>query len=362
MITITKTYLPPIEEYIGHLKDIWQKGWLTNDGDLVKDLADYLRSYLNVPHLRLVANGTLALQIAVKGLVLQGEIIKTPFSHIATTSAIIWEGCDPVFVDIENKSFCIDADLIEAAITERTSAILATHIYGYPCNVDKIEQIARKYQLKIIFDAAHAFGVKLNGRSITEHGDISALSFHATKMFHTAEGGAIVCEDQDLAKRIYLMTRFGHLGEDDYFEVGINAKMSELHAAMGLAVLPMVDRIITRHKIHSEHYTELLASLPLTLPALSPGLEYNYAYYPVIFDSHDTMQRVRDTLQQRGTMPRRYFYPSLNTLPFLRPGLRRSCPISEDISDRILCLPLYYGMSNKDVHMIVDTVVRVLTT
>jgi dTDP-4-amino-4,6-dideoxygalactose transaminase len=360
MIPVTKTYLPPIEDYIGYLKEIWQNGWLTNNGDLSMRLSDKLRSYLGSSHLELVANGTLALQIAIKVLGLKGEIITTPFSYVATTSAILWEGCDPVFVDIEDKSFCIDAEQIEAAITPRTSAILAVHVYGYPCDVMKIGHIAQKHNLKVIYDVAHAFGVRLHGQPITSFGDISALSFHATKLFHTAEGGALVCKDPNLAKRIYLMSKFGHIGEDDYLDVGINAKMSELHAAMGLAVIPQIDEIIACRGEVSSLYTELLASLPLRLPVIPSDAEYNHAYYPVVFESHDTMMHVSSELQKKSIMPRRYFYPSLNLLPYLRPELRISCPVSDDISERVLCLPLYYGMSNEEVRMIADTIVGAL--
>jgi dTDP-4-amino-4,6-dideoxygalactose transaminase len=349
MIPVTKSYLPPIDDYIGHMERIWRTGWLTNNSLLAKELADNLCVYLDVPQIELVANGTLALQIAIRALGLKGEIIATPFSYVATMSAMLWEGCDPVFVDIEDKTFCIDTNLIEAAITERTSAILATHVYGYPCNVAEIERIAGKYNLKVIYDAAHAFGVKLKGQSVVNCGDISALSFHATKLFHTAEGGAIICRDPEIARRVNLMKRFGHIGEDAYSEIGINAKMSELHAAMGLAVLPKVSIIIDYRKKCSGQYTELLASLSLRIPDIPPETEYNYAYYPVVFDSSDTMMRVRKELLDSGIGPRRYFYPSLNTLPYLRPELQCRCRVSEDIANKVLCLPLYFGLERHEI-------------
>jgi dTDP-4-amino-4,6-dideoxygalactose transaminase len=356
MIPVTNAYLPPIDDYVDYLRKIWENGWLTNNGKLSKELNEKLCEYLGVTHLSLLANGTLALQLAIKALELKGEIITTPYSYVATTSAILWEGCDPVFVDIEDNTFCINADLIEAAITERTSAILATHVYGYPCNIAKIDQLARKHNLRVIYDAAHAFGVRLNGQSITGYGDISALSFHATKLFHTAEGGALVCKEDTLVDRIVLMSNFGHIGEDDYFEVGINAKMSELHAAMGLAVLPKVNEIIARRKMCSEQYTSLLSGLPLRLQYIPPGLEYNYAYYPVIFGSHDTMMRVRQALTDNNIGPRRYFYPSLNSLPFLKSDLKSVCPVSEAISSRVLCLPLYAGLQKKEIEFICNIV------
>lgn len=358
MLPVTKTTLPRLEDYTSFLEKIWEKAYITNNGPLVRQLDEDLKNYLGVANLELVANGMLALQLSIKTLGLRGEIITTPYSYVATTNSILWEGCDPVFVDIEDKTFCINPDLIESAITGKTSAIMATHVYGYPCDVVKIQQIADKHGLKVIYDAAHAFGVKLFGKSLLVHGDCSALSFHATKLFHTAEGGALVCKDNEVTKRVSLMKKFGHIGEDDYLDIGINAKMSELHAAMGLCVLPMVDGIIADRKEIFGWYDEQLQGLVLRRPAPPVGLEYNYAYYPVIFPSHDVMMRVRQTLINNDIIPRRYFYPSLNTLPFLKPELRRDCPISEDISSRVLCLPLFVGLSKADVEAICGLIKR----
>ena len=296
--------------------------------------------------------------MAIKALDLKGEIITTPYSYVATTTAILWESCEPVFVDIEDKTFCIDTDQIEEAITERTSAILATHVYGYPCEVNKIERIAQKHGLKVIYDAAHAFGVRLNGQSILSHGDVSVLSFHATKLFHTAEGGAAVCRDENLASQIGLIKKFGHIGEEDYLEVGTNAKMSELHAAMGLCVLPKVDEIIANRRVLTEHYDVRLEGHELIRPLPPEGLEYNYAYYPVIFESHEVMMRARQALIDNSIMPRRYFYPSLNTLPYLRPEWKRPCPVSEDVAMRVLCLPLFYGMEQREIDRICKVVIE----
>lgn len=357
MIPVTKTYLPPLEEYIGQLEKIWQNGWITNNGPMTRELADALRTYLGVQHVELLGNGTLALQVAIKALDLKGEIITTPFSYVATTTAILWENCTPVFVDIEDRTFCIDADKIEAAITERTSAILATHVYGYPCEVDKIDAIARKHDLKVIYDAAHAFGVRLGGQSILAHGDVSALSFHATKLFHTVEGGMLAFRDANVAERARLMKQFGHLGEDDYRGLGINAKMSELHAAMGHCILPRVDELIAARRALSERYDAGLAGLGLVRPRPGPGLEYNYAYYPVAFASYEAMMRVRQALIEGEIMPRRYFHPSLNTLPYLPPEMQRSCPVSESMASRVLALPLYYGLEQREV----DRVCAIIT-
>lgn len=360
MINVSKTFLPSLEEYNAYLKRIWDNGWVTNGAPLVKELTAKLCSYFNSPYLELVANGTMALQLAIKVLGLKGEIITTPYSYIATATAIIWEGCEPIFADIEDQTFCINPDLIESVITERTSAILATHIYGHVCDIDKIQRLADKYNLKVIYDAAHGFGTKINGRQVACHGDISALSFHATKLFHSAEGGAVVCKNEALAKRIGLIKKFGHIGEEDYLELGINAKMSELHAAMGLCVLPKVDEIIANQRGLSEYYDLLLKNYGLNRPRLVKNVTHNYSYYPVLFESHESMMRVRQSLINHGIMPRRYFYPSLNTLPYLRCGIKKSCPISEDVAGRVLCMPLYFGLAQDDVKRICQLVIEAI--
>jgi dTDP-4-amino-4,6-dideoxygalactose transaminase len=354
MIPVTKTTLPPLDEYISYLTGIWETNQLTNNGPLCRELAEQLKVYLNLLHLELVSNGTLALQLAIKALDLQGEIITTPYSYVATTNSILWEGCEPVFVDIEPQTFCINPELIEEAITERTSAILATHVYGYPCDVVKIQKIADKHGIKVIYDAAHAFGVKLNGQSLLRHGNASILSFHATKLFHTAEGGAVVCRDTEISERVSLMKKFGHIGEDDYLDIGINAKMSELHAAMGLCVLPKVENIIALRKECSAWYDKHLEGGLLQRPVPASGLEYNYAYYPVVFPNSEAKQRARQALIDQGVNPRRYFYPSLNTLPFLRPELRRACPVSEGVAERVLSLPLFVGLSKQQVSKVCE--------
>ncbi len=319
-----------------------------------------MRQYLGISHIELVANGTLALQIAIKVLDLKGEIITTPFSYVATANAIVWEGCTPVFVDIDPKTFCIDPELIEAAITKKTSAIMATHVYGYPCDVEKIEEISRKYNLKVVYDAAHCFGVKLHGQSLLVHGDISTLSFHATKLFHTAEGGAVVSRDENVSKRVSVMKRFGHLGEDNYQEIGINAKMSELHAAMGLCMLPLIDQIIDKRRQIATFYDELIEDSKLQHPEVPEGVEYNYNYYPVLFSSHEEMMRARKALMDQDINPRRYFYPSLNTLPYLQQAGTKACPISESAVMQVLCLPLYYELQRDEVVRISKIILGVI--
>lgn len=360
MIPVTKTFLPDFNDFADQLQVAWETSVLTNNGAVIRKLSAALTETLGVENIQLVGNGTLALQLAIKALDLQGEIITTPYSYVATTNAIIWEGCTPVFVDIDPETFCISPDLIEAAITDQTTAILATHVYGYPCDVERIRKIADRHGLKVIYDAAHAFGVRLNGQSLLNYGDCSTLSFHATKLFHTAEGGAVVCKDAATAKRVFLMSKFGHIGEDEYLDLGINAKMSELHAAMGLAVLPKVREIISARKACSSWYDELLAGLGLQRPKVIEGLDYNYAYYPVVFDTHEAMMAARAALHTQEIFPRRYFYPSLNTLPFSSESFRRPCLVSESIAQRVLALPLYYTLSRLDVERITACIERTL--
>jgi dTDP-4-amino-4,6-dideoxygalactose transaminase len=353
MINVTKSVLPPLEEYMLYLKGIWERGQLTNHGPLVLELEEKLRMFLNVKHLYFLSNGTVALQIAIKALNLKGEIITTPFSYVATTSSIVWENCEPIFVDIEPDSLTIDPNLIEDKITENTSAILATHVYGNPCDVLAIQKIANAHNLKVIYDAAHAFGVKYRGSSILEYGDFSTLSFHATKLFHTVEGGAIVTNNPDLAHKASYLRNFGHNGQEEFFGLGINGKNSEFHAAMGLCLLPMVKDIISCRKKISEKYDELLKDLPISKPKIRDFTEYNYAYYPVLFENEKTLLRVRANLNKKGIFPRRYFYPSLSKLPYV---LEQSVPISEDVSKRVLCLPLFPDLRDDQIVEIATTV------
>lgn len=305
MINVTKSFLPPIEEFINKLQSIWDSNQLTNNGPLVKELSAALESYLAMPRIELVSNGTLALQLAIKALGLSGEIITTPFTYVATASAIVWEGCTPVFADIDEKSFCINPALIEPLINHKTSAILATHVYGIPCDVSAIQAVADKHSLKVIYDAAHCFGVMLNGKSILLSGDIATLSFHATKLFHTAEGGAVICRDEAIADRAALMKKFGHIGEEAYMDLGINAKMSELHAAMGLTILPYMGEIITRRKERHLLYKQLLQDTSLQILQIPDNCDYNYSYFPVVFPTATAMQKTREALIANQIYPRR---------------------------------------------------------
>jgi dTDP-4-amino-4,6-dideoxygalactose transaminase len=349
MIQVTKTFLPDFEKYCAVLKRSWNKNWITNNGELVQELEEKLKEFLQVKNLLFCNNGTIVLQMALKAFDITREVITTPFSYVATTNSIIWENSTPVFVDIEPETFCIDADKIEQAITPGTQAIMATHVYGYPCKTEKIEKIAEKYKLKVIYDGAHAFGCIHRGRPLLSYGDISTCSFHATKVFHTVEGGCIITNDDALHEKLKLYRSFGHIG-DDYYSIGINGKNSEFHAAMGICNLERMTDIIAARKKISHYYDELLGSLPLQRPKAPHDFVYNYAYYPVIFESEQKLQKVQLALQKSGINTRRYFYPSLNRLPYLANAAR--CPVSEDIAVRVLCLPLYYDLSKADLNNI----------
>lgn len=353
MINVTKTYLPPFEEYSAILKRAWDKSWITNNGELVQELEQKLKEYLGVKHLWFTSNGTVVLQIALKALNITKEVITTPFSYVATTNAILWEGCTPVFVDVERNTCCVDALKIEAAITENTQAILLTHVYGLPCDIDKIESIAVKHNLKVIYDGAHAFGCNYKGKALLSFGDISTCSFHATKLFHTVEGGSIICNDDELANKLLLYRQFGHIGED-YYSMGINGKNSEFHAAMGLSVLPKIGEIIAKRKQVSELYDSLLNFNEISKPVIPADTFYNYGYYPVIFKNEQIVLQVMEALLQNKVSARRYFYPSLNRLPFL--DKYQPCGISESISSRVLTLPLYDDLAESDTRRIADIV------
>jgi len=354
MINVTKTDLPPLEEYVGYLERIWASNQLTNDGALVRELEEKLKEFLGVKHLFFLSNGTIALQIAIKALALQDEVITTPFSYVATTSSIIWEGCKPVFVDIDPETLCLNPDLVEAAITPHTTAIMAVHVYGHPCDVDRIRTIADRHGIKVIYDAAHAFGVRYKGISLLNYGDISTLSFHATKLFQTGEGGAIVTNEDDLTQRISYMRNFGHKGLEDFFGLGINGKNSEFHAAMGLCLLPRMPEFIEKRKKISELYDTLLKDTSLVRPRLLDGTEYNYAYYPVLFISEQQLLSAKAALNANDIYPRRYFFPALNLLPTINQPV--TMPIAEKVARQVLCLPMYPTLAKEMVERIVHLI------
>ena len=350
MINVTKTFLPDQEKYLQYVREIWERGYLTNNGPLLQELEAQLKEYLGVNYLYFCGNGTIVLQIAIKALEIEGEVITTPFSYCATSNAIIWEHCTPVFVDIDAETFNINPHLIEASITPATTAILATHVYGNPCDIEEIERIAKKHNLKVIYDAAHAFGVKYKNRSLLSYGDISTCSFHATKVFHTIEGGALISNHPELDKKLQLLRAFGHQGDESYHYAGINGKNSEFHAAMGLCNLPHVGDIIANRKDIFDAYDSRLDWNILDKPVMNKDMDYNYAYYPVVFPTELIMKNVMEALRVEDIIPRRYFYPSLNTLEFMPRQI--SCPVSENISERVLCLPLYVGLPVPDIERI----------
>lgn len=353
MITVTKTFLPPISEYTIQLERVWESQWLTNRGPLVLELEEKLKSKLQIANILITNNGTIPLQIALKLFGNGGEIITTPFSYVATTASIVWENCKPVFVDINPDYLTIDETKIEAAITPQTTAILATHVFGNPCDVETIETIAKKHNLKVIYDAAHCFGVNYKQQSIFNFGDISTCSFHATKLFHTGEGGAVFCNHAEYQDKVFHSHNFGHDGYLNFHGLGINGKISELQSAMGLAVLPHFNAILAERKKVIDFYNEHLNFSKIKAINIRPNTEWNYSYYPIIFETEEALLKTEASLNDKNVKPRRYFYPSLNTLDYV---LHQSTPISESISKRILCLPLYVGITEIELQLITTTI------
>ncbi len=357
MIPVTLPFLPPKEDYDILLHGIWKRQWLTNMGPLASDLEMKLKEHLGVEHLLFVTNGTVALQMAIKALDLKGEIITTPFTYVATTSSIVWENCKPVFVDIDSKSSNIDPTKIEAAITAKTSAIVATHVYGNPCDVLVIEKIAKKHKLKIIYDAAHAFGVQVNGTSIFNFGDISTCSLHATKLFHSGEGGLVITKEPKLLKEMAHIRNFGHDGPEKFYNLGINGKNSEFHAAMGLANLNYIQAIHDKRKLLTERYDEKLKNFKAIKPIWHKDSKSNYAYYPIVFDNEELLLKCIDLLKMNEIFGRRYFYPSLSySLPYLE---AKPLKWADDISKRVFCLPLFFNLTLEEVDMICRLLLRV---
>ncbi|MEC5166419.1 dTDP-4-amino-4,6-dideoxygalactose transaminase [Flavobacterium sp. PL11] len=355
MINVTKTFFPPIAEYTFQVQRAYTNEWLTNRGELVRELEEKLTDYLklDVAKMFITNNGTIPLQIALKLLGGGGEIITTPFSYVATTAAIVWENCTPIFVDIHPEFLTIDETKIEAAITDKTTCILATHVFGNPCNIEEIERIAKKHNLKVIYDAAHSFAVQYKGKSVFEYGDVSTCSFHATKLFHTGEGGAVFCKDPELYRKIYYSHNFGHNGPVDFFGLGINGKISELHAAMGLAVFPYMDEILAGRKDVVDFYNTNLDFTTLAKMKLRDGTDWNYSYYPVMFESEAALLKIQKALNEAQIFPRRYFYPSLNRVNYVE---SQEMAISESIASRILCLPLYLSLEKNDLERIVEII------
>jgi len=345
MLHVTKSFLPDLTEYVKYLEKIWDTHHLTNDGPFVKELEYKLGEFLEVENFIFVSNGTIALQLAIQALGLKGNVLTTPFSYCATTNALIWEGCNPIFVDIDPDTLTVHSEQIKAlAELSSISGILTTHVYGNCGDLEKQELISEELSIPLIYDGAHAFGVKYKGKSIFNYGTVSTCSFHATKVFHTIEGGAVMTNDLNLANKIRGIRSFGHKN-DDYFDIGINGKNSEFHAAMGLVNLDHFSSIQNHRKISCELYDSLLKD-PIYKYQYNSALVRNYSYYPIILSSENQLMQVTEKLNNQQIYPRRYFYPSLNNLPTVS---GKACPISEDISRRILCLPLSADIKESEI-------------
>lgn len=357
-INVTSPTLANLDCYVESLKNIWETGVLTHNGPYVQALEKELCTSLGVKHFVSVVNGTFAIQMAIKALELKGEIITTPFSWVATVSAIKWEGCTPVFCDIDPETFNIDPTKLEALITENTVAIMPVHVFGNPCDINSIKRIADKYGLKVIYDAAHAVGTTINGESVLKYGDISAVSLHATKIFNTGEGGGCITEDSVLNAKLQRIRFFGHDDNKDIVEDGLNGKMTEIHAALGLANLQsFTDVLLDRKTKYRYYYDKLSVAEQLSFQKLS-DIGCNYSYFPVVFSSETVLFQVMAALENRNIYARRYFYPSLNT--YEKIVSKQECPISEDTSSRILCLPLYYKLEQSVQDEVIAIILNVI--
>lgn len=347
-IFVTMPSLAPLSEVNTLLEGIWERGIMTHNGPLVQRFEKETAAFLRVKNMIAVTNGTIAIQMAIKALKLKGDIITTPFTFIATLSSIIWEGCNPVFVDIDPETLNIDVTKIEEKITDNTVAMLPVHVFGNPCDIESIDCIAKKYDLKVIYDAAHSVGVEYNNQSVFEYGDISTTSFHATKLLNTAEGGACFSQNEELFNRLQRIRFFGFDEQKDIVNDGTNGKMTEVHAAIGLANLKILHSVLADRKYKYSIYKELLSATFLKFQRINQST--NYSYFPVIFPDEQLLLKVEQSLNQKNIYPRRYFYPSVNTLTKITPY--QPMPISEDISRRILCLPLYYDLEVSQIESI----------
>ena len=361
MIPVTKPFLPPRHEYDALVDQVWERNWLTNNGPFVHQLEAELADYLRTPPPLYVASGTMALQLAIKALGLDGEVITTPFSYVATTSALVWEGCTPVFADIDAASWTLDPSAVAAAVTPRTSAVVATHVFGTPCDIEGIEAVGRAHGLRVIYDGAHSFATRYRGRSVMTFGDVTTCSFHATKLFHTVEGGALFTSDPLLRATAERMRNFGHVDYTTFDGVGINAKASELHAAMGLCNLRHIDGVLARRGAIHERYMGGLADAVregrVTPPTMPVDAVANHGYMPVLFASGDLRERVHDALVAHDIHPRRYFSPGLNELNYVKPA---PLPVADDVAARILCLPTFHDMTDGEVDEVVAVIVAEL--
>ena len=363
LLTVTSPLLPDLDEFQGLLKEIWDSKWVTNNGQFHKQLEQALCAYLKVPYISLFTNGTLPLLTALQALHINGEIITTPYSFVATTHSIWWNGCKPVFVDIEESTCGLDPDRIEAAITPHTNAIMPVHCYGKPCDMERIQSIADKYGLKVIYDAAHAFGVEVNGKSVLEQGDMATLSFHATKVYNTLEGGALVMHDAETKKRVDYLKNFGFAGETEVVAPGINSKMDEVRAAYGLLNLRQVDEAIEKRHQVAIKYREALRNVKgIRFFDDMPCVRHNYSYFPIFVDAEDyglTRDELYFKMKEKGILGRRYFYPLISTfstycgLPSAAP---ENLPVATRIANEVICLPMHHGLSDEDVQRIISII------
>lgn len=362
-ITVTSPLLPPLDEFIPYLRDIWGRKWITNNGHYHQELEKALCDYLGVEYISVFTNGTLPLITALQALRITGEVITTPYSFVATTHSLWWNGIRPVFVDVDPITGNLDPSKIEAAITPKTTAIMPVHVYGNPCDTEAIQAIADKYGLKVIYDAAHAFGVKVNGKSILRAGDISTLSFHATKTYNTVEGGALVCHDAKTKQRIDYLKNFGFAGETEVVAPGINSKMDEVRAAYGLLNLRHVDAAIgARHRV-ADRYREALAGVKgISMFSERPDVTYNYSYFPIFIDA-SRYDMTRDELYFRmrdnNVLGRRYFYPLIShfsTYRGLPSAASSNLPVATRMADTVICLPMHHALTDADVERIIDLI------
>lgn len=364
-ITVTSPLLPDLDEFHSMLKEIWDSKWITNNGQFHKQLEAALCEYLKVPYVSLFTNGTLPLLTALQALRITGEVITTPYSFVATTHSIWWNGCKPVFVDIEESTCGMDPERIEAAITPKTTAIMPVHCYGKPVNMEAIQAIADKYGLKVIYDAAHAFGVEVNGKSVLMQGDMATLSFHATKVFNTLEGGALVVHDEKTKQRIDYLKNFGFAGETEVVAPGINSKMDEVRAAYGLLNLRQVDEAIEKRRQVAVRYREALRNVPgIRFFDDMPGVKHNYSYFPIFVNAKEygmTRDELYFKMKEQGILGRRYFYPLISTFSTYR-GLPSAAPenlpVATKIANEVICLPMHHELSEEDINKILDLIIK----
>lgn len=362
-IKVTSPLLPPLDEFTTMLEDIWQRRWVTNNGQYHQQLEKALAEYLKVPYISLFTNGTLPLLTALQALDIKGEVITTPYSFVATTHAIWWNGCQPLFVDIEDETCGIDPDKIEAAITPRTTAIMPVHCYGHPVKMKRIQEIADHHGLKVIYDAAHAFGVEMDGESVLNAGNMSTLSFHATKVYNTLEGGAIIMHDKQTKQHIDYLKNFGFAGETEVKAPGINSKVDEVRCAYGLLNLKQVDSAIAHRRRVAEIYREALRNVPgIRFYEDMPGVRHNYGYFPIFVDAKEygmTRDALYFKLQSAGVYGRRYFYPLISTFsPYrnLPSATPENLPVATRIANEVICLPMHHALSEDNIERVVSVV------